>query len=161
MMRLQCLTDEVVSTCGSKLIILNGKQETIIPIKLIEHFDIQLPDALQNGVIRISTFKPKFGSVVYSIGGAGSKNEIILLFLEKDLATAKAIQRYAKTLRFDLRSIQERRKRFVRMEYGHPLQTENTPEIFEQKTEAVNKKRHFQQIFSNRFRFTQRWILRL
>ena len=100
MMRLQCLTDEVVSTCGFKLIILNGKQETIIPIKLIEHFDIQLPDALQNGVIRISTFKPKFGSVVYSIGGAGSKNEIILLFLEKDLATAKAIQRYAKTFAF-------------------------------------------------------------
>ncbi len=100
MIRLQCLTDEVLSICDFSLKILNGKLETIIPIKLIEHFDIQLPDALQNGVIRISTFKPKLGSVMYSIGGAGSKNEIILIFSEKDLAKAKAIQRYAKTFAF-------------------------------------------------------------
>lgn len=102
MIRLQCLTDEVLSIGCSSLKILNGKLETIIPIKLIEHFDIQLPDALQNGVIRISTYKPKIGSIMYSIGGTGSTNEIILLFLEKDLAKAKAIQQYAKTFAFRL-----------------------------------------------------------
>ncbi|MEN6340095.1 MAG: hypothetical protein ABFD03_08215 [Clostridiaceae bacterium] len=100
MVNLQCLTDETLSTCGSSLKILNGKQETIIPIRLIAEFDLQLPDTIQNGVIRISTVKPRIGSVIYSIGGIGAKNEIILIFLEKDLAAAKAIQRYAKTFAF-------------------------------------------------------------